>query len=196
LLFFLILDSSSFPRRLAAAATQRPHLVEALTGFAGATRQYVVVSTVFGLIVALVDVAALYWLDVPLPWLWGLLSFVTNYIPNVGFVVGLVPPALLGLLEGGLARMVWVVVAYSVINVVIESVIQPKFVGDAVGLSLTLQFVALVFWAFVIGPLGALLAVPLTLLVKAVLVDADPTAQWLRPLLGDKTAAADSEQQT
>jgi AI-2 transport protein TqsA len=70
LLFFLILDSSLFPRRLAAAA-QRPHLVEALTGFAGATRQYIVVSTVFGLIVALVDVAALYWLDVPLPWLWG-----------------------------------------------------------------------------------------------------------------------------
>ena len=87
LLFFLILDSSSFPRRLAAAAAQRPHLVEALTGFAGATRQYVVVSTVFGLIVALVDVAALYWLDVPLPWLWGLLSFITNYIPNIGFVL-------------------------------------------------------------------------------------------------------------
>jgi AI-2 transport protein TqsA len=92
LLFFLILDSSSFPRRLAAAAAQRPQLVEALASFAGATRQYMIVSTVFGLIVALVDVAALYWLDVPLPWLWGLLSFITNYIPNVGFVLGLVPP--------------------------------------------------------------------------------------------------------
>jgi AI-2 transport protein TqsA len=75
-----------------------------LTGFAGATRQYVVVSTVFGLIVALVDVAALYWLDVPLPWLWGLLSFITNYIPNIGFVLGLVPPALLALLQGGYGR--------------------------------------------------------------------------------------------
>ena len=71
LLFFLIIDSSSFPRRLTAAAAQRPQLVEALTGFAGATRQYIVISTVFGLIVALADVAALYWLDVPLPWLWG-----------------------------------------------------------------------------------------------------------------------------
>jgi AI-2 transport protein TqsA len=71
LLFFLIIDSSSFPRRLAAAGGQRPRLVEAMASFAGATRQYVVVSTVFGLIVALVDVAALYWLDVSLPWLWG-----------------------------------------------------------------------------------------------------------------------------
>jgi len=59
---------------------------------------------VFGLIVALVDVAALYWLDVSLPWLWGLLSFITNYIPNIGFVLGLVPPALLALLQGGWGR--------------------------------------------------------------------------------------------
>jgi AI-2 transport protein TqsA len=183
LLFFLILDSSSFPRRLAAAAAQRPHLVEALTGFAGATRQYVVVSTVFGLIVALVDVAALYWLDVPLPWLWGLLSFITNYIPNIGFVLGLLPPALLALLQGGVRQAVLVVVAYSVINVVIQSLIQPKFVGDAVGLSVTLTFLSLVFWTFVIGPLGALLAVPLSLFVKALLVDADPDSRWLDPLI-------------
>ena len=139
------LDSSSFPRRLAAAAAQRPDLVEALTGFAGVTRQYVVVSTVFGLIVALVDVAALYWLDVPLPWLWGLLSFITNYIPNIGFVLGLLPPALLALLQGGVRQAVLVIVAYSVINVMIQSLLQPKFVGDAVGLSITLTFLSLVF---------------------------------------------------
>jgi AI-2 transport protein TqsA len=183
LLFFLILDSSSFPRRLAVAAAQRPYLVEALTGFAGATRQYVVVSTVFGLIVALVDVAALYWLDVPLPWLWGLLSFITNYIPNIGFVLGLIPPALLALLQGGIRQAVLVIVAYSVINVLIQSLLQPKFVGDAVGLSVTLTFLSLVFWTFVIGPLGALLAVPLSLFVKALLVDADPDSRWLDPLI-------------
>jgi AI-2 transport protein TqsA len=183
LLFFLIMDSSSFPRRLAAARRQRPGLVEALASFAGATRQYVVVSTVFGLIVALADVAALYWLDVPLPLLWGLLSFITNYIPNIGFVLGLVPPALLALLQGGVRQAVLVVVAYSVINFVIQSLVQPKFVGDAVGLSVTLTFLSLVFWSYVIGPLGALLALPLSLFVKALLVDADPASRWLAPLI-------------
>ena len=183
LLFFLIIDSSSFPRRLRAAAGQRPQLVEALTSFAGATRQYVVVSTVFGLIVALVDVAALYWLDVPLPWLWGLLAFITNYIPNIGFVLGLLPPALLALLQGGVRQAVLVIVAYSVINFVIQSLFQPKFVGDAVGLSITLTFLSLVFWSYVIGPLGALLAVPLSLFVKALLVDADPNSRWLDTLI-------------
>jgi AI-2 transport protein TqsA len=183
LLFFLIIDSSSFPRRLAAARDQRPRLVGALASFAGASRQYVVVSTVFGLIVALIDVAALYWLDVPLPWLWGLLAFITNYIPNIGFVLGLVPPALLALLQGGVRQAVLVIVAYSVINFAIQSLIQPKFVGDAVGLSITLTFLSLVFWSYVIGPLGALLAVPLSLFVKALLVDADPASRWLVPLI-------------
>jgi AI-2 transport protein TqsA len=164
----------------------------ALTSFARATRQYIVVSTVFGLLVALVDVAALYWLDVPLPWLWGLLAFITNYVPNIGFVLGLIPPALLALLEGGVRQAVLVIVAYSVINLVIQSLIQPKVVGDTVGLSITLTFLSLVFWTFVIGPLGALLAVPLTLLTKALLVDADPAARWLDPLItSDRPRARD-----
>ena len=75
------------------------------------------------------------------------------------------------------------VVAYSVINLVIQSLIRPKFVGDAVGLSVTLTFLSLVFWTFVIGPLGALLAVPLSLFAKALLVDADPDSRWLDPLI-------------
>jgi AI-2 transport protein TqsA len=98
-------------------------------------------------------------------------------------VLGLLPPALLALLQGGVRQAVLVIVAYSVINVIIQSLIQPKFVGDAVGLSVTLTFLSLVFWTFVIGPLGALLAVPLSLFVKALLVDADPDSRWLDPLI-------------
>jgi AI-2 transport protein TqsA len=185
LVFFFAVDAAGFTDRLTAAAAQRPEFVAALQAFARTLRRYVLVSTVFGLIVAVVDVGALYWLAVPLPLLWGLLSFVTNYIPNIGFVLGLVPPALLALLEHGAARMLAVVAVYSVINVAIQSFIQPRIVGNAVGLSATLTFLSLTFWTFILGPLGALLAVPLTLFVKALLVDADPALQWLRPLLGD-----------
>ena len=84
--------------------------------------------------------------------------------------------------------MVAVVVAHSVINVVFPSLPQPKIVGDAVGLTVTLTFLSLVFWSFVLGLLGALIAIPLTLLAKALLVDADPSSRWLRPLLGDTSA--------
>jgi AI-2 transport protein TqsA len=111
------------------------------------------------------------------------LAFVTNFIPNIGFVIGVIPPAIIGLLEGGPSLMIAVIVLYSVINVVIQSIIQPRFVGHAVGLSTTLTFLSLVFWSWILGPIGALLAVPMSLLVRAVLVDADPDGSWKRPLI-------------
>jgi predicted PurR-regulated permease PerM len=117
---------------------------------------------------------------------WGVLAFVTNFIPNIGFVIGLVPPALIALLEGGPGLMLAVIVIYSVVNVIIQSVIQPKVVGDAVGLSTTLTFVSLVFWAWILGPLGALLAVPMSLFFKAVLVEMDPAASWIAPLVSGR----------
>lgn len=161
----------------------RPDIASAFGTFARGTRRYLWVSTVFGLIVAVFDSIALALLSVPLPILWGLLSFITNYIPNIGFVIGLGPPALLALLDGGVTKMLVVIAVYSVINVIIQSVIQPKFVGDAVGLSTTLTFLSLIFWAWAIGPLGAILAVPLTLLAKALLIDIDPATRWADVLL-------------
>ncbi|HEU5109871.1 MAG TPA: AI-2E family transporter, partial [Micromonosporaceae bacterium] len=72
-------------------------------------------------------------------------------------------------------------------NFVIESLVQPRFLGGAVGLSSTVTFVTLLFWAWVLGPVGAILAIPLTLLGKALLIDVDPRAGWLRALIGPRT---------
>jgi AI-2 transport protein TqsA len=183
LLLFMCVDAVDYPARLAASAAQRPQVVGALRDFAQGTRRYLWVTTVFGLIVAVIDTAALWALDIPLPYLWGLLSFITNYIPNIGFIIGVIPPALLGLLQGGVEKMIWVIVVYCAINFVIQSIIQPKVIGDAVGLSATLSFLSLIFWAWVLGPLGALLAIPLSLLAKGLLVDIDPSTKWITPLL-------------
>ena len=191
LVLFMTMDGGTFPRQLERARAARPLVVDAITEFASGTRRYLAVATVFGLIVAILDTIALYILDVPAPLLWGLLAFITNYIPNVGFVIGLIPPAILALLEGGPSLMLAVIVVYCVLNVVIQTVIQPKVVGDAVGLSTTLSFVSLIFWAWVVGPLGALLAIPLTLFAKALLIDIDPSLRWVRPLISNKDDAAD-----
>jgi predicted PurR-regulated permease PerM len=184
LLLFLSVEAGGMDRRLAAVAADRPSLERALRSFAEGTRTYLVVTTVFGLIVGVLDAAALAIIGVPLPVLWGVLSFITNYVPNVGFVIGLVPPALLALLTGGVPDMLLVIGVYCVLNFVIQSLIQPRFVGDSVGLAMTTTFLALIFWAWLLGPLGALLAIPLTLLVKALLVDVDPTARWAIALGG------------
>jgi len=177
------LDAAPFTRLLEAAAPARPHLVAALVDFAQRTRQWLVASTVFGLGVALLDVAALYVLGVPLPWLWGLLAFLANYIPNIGFVLALLPPALVALLNGSPVQALAVVAVFVVISTIVQTGIQPRVVGNYVGLASSVTFVSVVFWGLVLGPLGALLAVPLSLLTKALLVDADPRLHWLRPLL-------------
>ena len=194
LLLFLGIDAAHFPGKLAARRADRAPVVTAIESFVQGTRRYLVVATVFGFIVAVLDTGFLYFTPIPDPLLWGILAFITNYIPNVGFVVGLVPPAVLGLLEGGPGLMLLVIVVYSALNAVIQSVIQPRVVGEAVGLSGSVTFISLVFWAWVLGAVGALFAVPLTLLTKALLVDIDPRAAWLSPLLAggpDVPATAD-----
>ncbi|MGY1814459.1 AI-2E family transporter [Blastococcus sp. SYSU D00820] len=188
-LVFLAIESGGFGKRLGLIAAERPHLPIALGLFARGTRSYLLVSTVFGFVVAIGDTIALAILDVPLPLLWGLLSFITNYVPNIGFVLGLVPPALLGLLAGGWTEFWVIVIVYSVLNFVVQTLIQPRFVGDSVGLSMTVTFLALLFWGWVLGALGALLAIPLTLLVKALLVDVDPRGHWLDALLREEPRA-------
>ncbi|GAA4876651.1 AI-2E family transporter [Actinomycetospora straminea] len=184
LLLFLIAEASGASRRLDAIGADRPHMVSALQGFAGGTRRYLVVTAIFGLIVAVLDTVALAIMGIPLVVLWGLLSFITNFIPNIGFIIGVIPPAFVALLVGGWQLALAVVVVYIILNAVVQSLIQPHFTGDAVGLSTTITFVALLFWAWILGPLGALLAIPATLLIKAILVDCDPSARWVEALIG------------
>ncbi|WP_313557326.1 AI-2E family transporter [Miniimonas arenae] len=151
-------------------------------------RRYYVVNASFGAVVAILDGIALWLLDVPAAMVWAILAFVTNFVPNIGFVLGLVPPALLALVIGGWPLALAVVAIYCVVNVVLQVLVQPKFVSDAVNLSLTLSFMSVIFWSFVIGPLGAILSIPLTLLVRAVVLEGDPGARWLRWLTGDRDA--------
>ena len=103
LVLFMTMDGSTMPRHLADAAQVRPGLIGALAEFARVTRRYLLVSTVFGFSVAVLDTIALEILGVPAPLLWGLLAFLTNYIPTIGVIIGLVPPAILALLGGAVA---------------------------------------------------------------------------------------------
>jgi len=109
-LIFVAIESGGFGRRIALVGAERPHLPVALGLFIQGTRSYLVVSTVFGAIVAVGDWVALSIIGIPAAGIWGLLAFVTNYVPNIGFVLGVIPPALLGLLAGGWPELIAVVV--------------------------------------------------------------------------------------
>ena len=183
LVFFLVFDAAGFGERIATIRHHRPRIADGLNDFAQGTRQYWIVTTVFGFIVAVLDVIALLIIGVPLAFTWGVLAFVTNYIPNIGFLIGIVPPALIALLDGGIGRSLAVVIVYIAINVVVQTLIQPRFTGDAVGISPTVAFLSLIFWAYLLGVLGALLAVPATKFVKSMLVDHSTSGQWFGAFL-------------
>ena len=103
--------------------------------------------------------------------------------PNIGFIIGVIPPALIALLDGGIGSAIAVVAVYTVINVVVQTIIQPRFTGDAVGISATVAFASLIVWAYVLGTLGALLAIPATLFLKSLLLDNSVPASWLNALV-------------
>jgi AI-2 transport protein TqsA len=191
LLFFTVADAGDFAGKLARLPVHGQRLADAFDRFAHGSRQYLVVATIFGAIVAVCDVIALWILDIRYAWLWGLLAFITNYIPNIGFIIGLIPPTIIALLDKDVVTAIIVVVVYSVLNFVIQTIIQPRVVGVTVGLSATLSFLSLIIWATILGASGAFLAIPLSLLVKAVLIDSDPDKAWLGPLLSSEKPPGD-----
>jgi predicted PurR-regulated permease PerM len=182
-MFFFVVAVPGFRPRIAWLRLTKPHLAGSLAKFVNGTQRYLVITALFGAIVGVLDTGALWLIGVPLPLVWGFFSFITNFIPNIGFVIGIIPPALLALLDSGWEEMVVVLVVYSLLNVTIQTFIQPRFVGNTVGLSAELTFLSLVVWTFLLGPLGALLAVPMTLLLRAFFIDSDPRAAWAAPLI-------------
>jgi AI-2 transport protein TqsA len=193
LLFFTVADAGDFASKLKRLPVSGERLADSFDRFAHGSRQYLVVATIFGAIVAFCDVIALLILDIRYAWLWGLLAFITNYIPNIGFIIGLVPPTIVALLEKDVVTAIIVVIVYCVLNFVIQTIIQPRVVGVTVGLSSTLSFLSLIVWATILGASGAFLAIPLSLLVKAVFIDSDPDHDWLKPLLSSGKPAEESE---
>jgi AI-2 transport protein TqsA len=193
LLFFTVVDAGDFASKLARAPVHGRRLAQVFDRFARGTRQYLAVATVFGAIVAFCDLIALWILDIRYAWLWALLAFITNYIPNIGFVIGLVPPTIIALLDKDVLTAIIVVVVYCVLNFVIQTIIQPRVVGVTVGLSATLSFLSLIVWATILGASGAFLAIPLSLLIKALLVDVDPEQTWVSPLLSSEKPGKESD---
>lgn len=190
MIFMMAIDSGTFSLRNRVLNHHQPRVWLSVVDYTLGVRRYWVVTTVFGLIVAVIDSVALMWLNVPLAIVWGILSFLTNYIPNVGFLIGVIPPTLMALLANDPLTALLVIAVYCVVNFVIQAVIQPKFNGDAVGVTATVALLSLMLWGGVLGALGALLALPMTLLVKALFVDHDPNLRWLNAFISNDPETA------
>ncbi|MDQ0894148.1 AI-2E family transporter [Agromyces ramosus] len=185
MLLLMAMDAAFLPTLLRQMRPYRPLLVNALSNYGSNVRRYMVVTTVLGLAQGLINWFALVLLGVPGAFIWGVLSFLCSFIPNVGYFIAIIPPIIFGFLVGGWPTVIAVIVVYGIVNAGTQSVVQPRVVGNAVSLSQTITFFSVLFWAVIIGPIGAILAIPLTLLVRALLVDSHPSMLWVRPILGD-----------
>jgi predicted PurR-regulated permease PerM len=185
MLILMPADAAYTPTLLRQLQPVKPNLVYAMTTFAHGVRRYMVVTTGLGVVQGVIDGIALLLLGVPAALLWAILAFLCSFIPNVGYFIALVPPLVFGYLTGGWGTVIAIIIVYGIINAVVQSVVQPKVVGNAVSLGQTLTFFSVLFWAVILGPIGAILAVPLTLLARAVLVDSDPRARIWRGVIGD-----------
>ena len=115
--------------------------------------------------------------------LWGMLAFLLNYVPNIGSIIAAIPAVLLALVQGGFELALWATLGYVIVNVVVGSVIEPRLMGQGLGLSTLVVLLSLVFWGFILGPVGMLLSIPLTMMIKIGLEGNEQT-QWVSILLG------------
>ena len=128
-----------------------------------------VATKLIGIITGLVAWAMLAALDVRFAFVWGLLAFALNYIPNIGSVLAAIPPIAQVLVFNGFYEALLVLAGYLLINLVFGNILEPRIMGRGLGLSTLVVFLSLIFWGWLLGPVGMLLSVPLTIIVKIAL---------------------------
>lgn len=163
---FMLAGIWEMERRARVEAIDHSPLAARFIAFSSTIRGYMWVRTILGLAAALLNYILLLVLGVDYALLWAVMSFFFSFVPNVGFVLSMVPPILLALLESGWASALIVFIGYQIINTVIDNVVGPRFVGRQMKISPLLSFLSVLFWTWVLGATGAILSVPLTVLIR------------------------------
>ena len=193
-LIFMLLEAADFPAKLRAITPGSGDLSGRLDRIQASVRQYVSLKTIISFLTGVLVTAWLWLLGVDFPLVWGLLAFLFNFIPNIGSFIAAVPAIVVAFLQldasgqpgtiaASLSLAAYAAAGYIVINVVIGSVIEPRLMGRGLGLSALVVFSSLIFGGWVLGPVGMLFSVPLTMIVKIVL-DNSEDLRWVAILLG------------
>jgi AI-2 transport protein TqsA len=182
---FALAGMASLRERAAAAFGEGHAIFDGVQRFGVDLRRYLIVRAQLGLFAAVLVFILLLVLSVPLPALWAFLTFAAAFIPTVGTLIALVPPTILALLEGSLVTATLVVVGFTLINVAQDYLLQPRMMGAELNLSPLVVFLSVVVWAWILGASGALLAVPLTVGLVAIL-DASPSTRAVAALMRNR----------
>ncbi len=179
---FMLLESKHFTDKIRFADGNREtigHINQIFTQI----KSYMVIKTLISLFTGFVVWLFLAFIGIDYAFLWGVLAFLFNFIPNIGSIIAAVPAVLIALVQlGGFSALI-VTIFYVVINIIIGSILEPKVMGKGLGLSTLVVFLSLIFWGWLLGMVGMLLSIPLTIMAKIIFA-ANENTKWLAVLLG------------
>lgn len=184
---FMMLEITSIPVKLKKVSSNPENSILQVQSVFQNINKYIAIKTWISLGTGLLVYFLLLIIGVDYPLLWAVLAFALNYIPTIGSIIALVPPVLLTIIQLGFVESLFVLVGYLVINTIMGNILEPKFMGKGLGLSTLVVFLSLIFWGWVLGPIGMLLSVPLTITIKIALDSSDET-KWLAVLLGPENS--------
>jgi predicted PurR-regulated permease PerM len=180
-MLFILVEAAGFPEKLQAAFGRRGASAR-LAAIRREVSHYLGIKTLVSLVTGSLVAASMAVIGVDFPLLWGTLAFMLNYIPNLGSILAALPPVLLAWIQLGLGRALAVALVFVAINVLLGNLLEPYLMGRRLGLSTLVIFLSLVFWGWIWGPVGMLLSVPLTMIVKIMLENTEDL-KWVAVLL-------------
>lgn len=185
---FILFEASSFPVKLRAVLGDPKQVFPQFTRFVGDIERYMIIKTLISLATGILIGIWLSILRVDFPILWGFLAFLLNYVPNVGSTFAALPAVLLAFVQLGIGSAVMATAGYMLVNFVLDNVIETRLMGRRLGLSTLVVFLSLVFWGSLLGPVGMVLCIPLTMTLKFACENNKDT-QWIAVLLGPEAPA-------
>jgi predicted PurR-regulated permease PerM len=180
---FMLLEATSIPSKLKKIFNGSTDKIRRSEIVYYNINKYIGIKTIISLITGILVYILLLIIGVDYPLLWGVIAFAFNYIPNIGSIIAALPAILLTIVQFGFIEAIWVMIGYISINTIMGNVIEPKYMGQGLGLSTLVVFLSLIFWGWLLGSVGMLLSVPLTMTIKIVL-DSSVETRWLAILLG------------
>lgn len=180
---FMLLEAWSFPAKINAMQSVRGGAILAeFVKVVDSTKHYIGMKALTSLATGILIGVGLAIIGLDFAVLWGFLAFALNFIPTIGSILAAVPAVLLSIIQFGLLKTMIVIAIYFVVNIVIGSIVEPNIMGRQIGLSTLVVFMSLVFWGWLLGPVGMLLSVPLTMVIKFAAQTSEQT-RWLAVLL-------------
>ena len=179
---FILLETSGFPRKLQAAFPDPERTLGHFKTITANVNRYMGFKALFSLLTGVSIWGLLALIGVDFAGTWGLLAFFLNFIPAIGSFIAAIPAIIWALVQLGLPSALLTLLAYLVVNITIGNLLEPKFMGRKLGLSTLVVFLSLLFWGWVLGPIGMVLSVPLTMIAKIALATNEDT-QWIAIML-------------